>query len=96
MLAGRRYQIDPLSAEPGSPHPGLVGCMELKTNMLIRNERQQKTFERCDTSQAGMRWFVTDDPKEVTQALGSVMAAGRASVFRYATCSIRRADRVRS
>jgi RAT1-interacting protein len=34
------------AAEPGSPHPGLEGCVELKTNMLIRNERQQKTFER--------------------------------------------------
>jgi hypothetical protein len=33
-------------AEPGSPHPGLEGCIELKTNMLIRNDRQRLTFER--------------------------------------------------
>jgi RAT1-interacting protein len=40
-----KYYTD-RSAEPGAPHPGLEGCVELKTNMLIRNDRQQKTFER--------------------------------------------------
>jgi RAT1-interacting protein len=33
-------------AELGSPHPGLEGCMELKTNKVIENEKQEMIFHK--------------------------------------------------
>lgn len=32
--------------EVGSPHPGLEGCLELKTNKVIENEKQEGIFHR--------------------------------------------------
>lgn len=34
------------AAEVGAPHPGLDGCMELKTNKVIENERQEGIFHK--------------------------------------------------
>lgn len=34
------------AAEPGTPHPGLDRCMELKTNKVIENEKQEMIFHK--------------------------------------------------
>ena len=33
----------------GSPHLGLKGCMELKTNKVIENEKQDAIFHKSAT-----------------------------------------------
>jgi RAT1-interacting protein len=36
-----------MAAEVGADHPGLHKCMELKTNKVIENERQEAIFHKC-------------------------------------------------
>jgi RAT1-interacting protein len=35
-----------ISADVGADHPGLERCMELKTNKVIENERQEAAFHK--------------------------------------------------
>ncbi|WRT69205.1 uncharacterized protein IL334_006189 [Kwoniella shivajii] len=39
-------EVDCVRAEPGTPHPGLEKCVELKTNKVIENEKQEFTFHK--------------------------------------------------
>ncbi len=34
------------TAKIGDPHPGLEGCMELKTNKIIENEKQEAILHK--------------------------------------------------
>ncbi len=45
-LCWSRAVADGCSAEVGAPHPGLEGCMELKTNKVIENDRQEGVFHK--------------------------------------------------
>ncbi|ORX39312.1 RAI1 like PD-XK nuclease-domain-containing protein [Kockovaella imperatae] len=39
-------EVDCVNVPPGSPHPGLLGCMELKTNKVIENQKQDIIFNK--------------------------------------------------
>ena len=39
-------EVDCVQTRPGEPHPGLEGCMELKTNKVIENEKQDMIFHK--------------------------------------------------
>ncbi|KAL7421087.1 decapping endonuclease targeting mRNA [Cryptotrichosporon argae] len=39
-------EVDCVRAEPGASHPGLAACIELKTNKVIENERQDAVFHK--------------------------------------------------
>jgi hypothetical protein len=73
--------------EPGSPHLGLEGCMELKTNKVIENEKQEMIFHKyvallthLFTSFKFHRTFLSnvvgdlaDGVQETTETLGSIL-----------------------
>jgi hypothetical protein len=40
------YRAELMVAEPGAPHPGLDKTVELKTNKVIRNPRQEAVFHK--------------------------------------------------
>ena len=41
-----KLEADIPAASPGNSSPGLEGCMELKTNKVIENEKQEAIFHK--------------------------------------------------
>ncbi|WWD06912.1 hypothetical protein V865_005009 [Kwoniella europaea PYCC6329] len=51
-------EVDCVKAEPGSPHPGLDKCVELKTNKVIENEKQEFTFHKKLLKHWAQSWLL--------------------------------------
>ncbi|WVR08944.1 hypothetical protein IAU60_006003 [Kwoniella sp. DSM 27419] len=51
-------EVDCVRAEPGSAHPGLEHCVELKTNKVIQNEKQEAVFHRKLLKHWAQSWLL--------------------------------------
>ncbi|OCF79056.1 hypothetical protein I204_01000 [Kwoniella mangroviensis CBS 8886] len=51
-------EVDCVKAEPGLPHPGLDKCVELKTNKVIENEKQEFTFHKKLLKHWAQSWLL--------------------------------------
>ncbi|WVW79529.1 hypothetical protein I302_101498 [Kwoniella bestiolae CBS 10118] len=51
-------EVDCVKAEPGTPHPGLDQCVELKTNKVIENEKQEFTFHKKLLKHWAQSWLL--------------------------------------
>ncbi|WWC98132.1 hypothetical protein V866_005023 [Kwoniella sp. B9012] len=51
-------EVDCVKAEPGSPHPGPDKCVELKTNKVIENEKQEFTFHKKLLKHWAQSWLL--------------------------------------
>lgn len=51
-------EVDCVQARPGEPHPGLEGCMELKTNKVIETEKQDMIFHKKMLKHWAQSWLL--------------------------------------
>ncbi|WWC63877.1 uncharacterized protein I303_106482 [Kwoniella dejecticola CBS 10117] len=51
-------EVDCVRAEPGTPHPGLEKCVELKTNRVIENEKQEFIFHKKLLKHWAQSWLL--------------------------------------
>ncbi|WWC91055.1 uncharacterized protein L201_005996 [Kwoniella dendrophila CBS 6074] len=51
-------EVDCVRAEPGTSHPGLNKCVELKTNKVIENEKQEFTFHKKLLKHWAQSWLL--------------------------------------
>ncbi|ORY24230.1 RAI1 like PD-XK nuclease-domain-containing protein [Naematelia encephala] len=51
-------EVDCVRGTPGDPHPGLGACMELKTNKVIYNEKQEFVFHKKLLKHWAQSWLL--------------------------------------
>ncbi|WWC72955.1 uncharacterized protein I206_106919 [Kwoniella pini CBS 10737] len=51
-------EVDCVRAEPGTSHPGLESCVELKTNKVIENEKQEFIFHKKLLKHWAQSWLL--------------------------------------
>ncbi|WVQ81372.1 decapping nuclease RAI1 [Cryptococcus sp. DSM 104549] len=51
-------EVDCVRAEPGSPNPGLSQCLELKTNKVIHNAKQDSVFHKKLLKHWAQSWLL--------------------------------------
>lgn len=51
-------EVDCVKAEPGSPNPGLSGCMELKTNKVIQHPGHEAMFHKKLLKHWAQSWLL--------------------------------------